>query len=1461
MQSFSLNKVQVDNQTNLVSFNQINKANLSFSKKQPTKSVLPEVNNGSNANSNIVNLLSDSENDDDTSSFQNILSKNLFDENNDINITSRLEPRATRSQTRAEGGSFKHLNVSKLFDGKKDQEISGQEESEEIQMAETHSIDGDDLIDIDQIDIEPLPSIQDEVIVPNSSKITRSSLLRPRVNNITTSIINNGNNKEISNQMLEEISANFVLSSKNVGPEYTNVLVGQSRIDNSNITGCLIPVDASKVKDALLLCKDNQSFSNSGNTLATFNGKLIKQKRVIELKPANIKCIDARKEHQYISFANQPIVVVNKIKKPFNIKLAPELKDKTDDIKLLTNDPKKNLKLHSNPQNVVQLLDAPCSFSDEVIVIDDDVNINVDEPKSLESNKVESQNLLLATVTSNNSINSNSKAIKSYQSGNKKAENDKTQWKVFGKQQNLSNISFKKSDSEDSDHKVDKLNSNIKDTNSHFIKELEFDFDQSISETSLSELYNSVEEVEMHSFDNEELNSLIECGSLDNNVPEKRQNAINMDQEDSSVSESDSNIGAFDTFAQITRVSQKSSSKEAISINRELKVVKQDGKGLRSDEGFVRTDGLDDDQTSALSVTGIPVLQGVISDVMSKIDSDRVAALKTAGVQNVSIDDIVEISSDEEDSANSTQQLEEEEKAKSKGNDLSKTSELGTKIVHGVNNKYNKINMIEKSISKDVTIIRPIINFKSNTLNILNNSVANKKEIENAYSIRKLDLLEPNKNNIETRVVRIIDDNITRANKKQIETELREAEVKTTKELELKVDEQKLQCEENTKNIKETEERKKIEAEERKKKEAEEGKIKEALEKKKIENEVKKKKEEDERKKKDNEDRQKNEAEEKRIKDIEQKKKIEVEEKRIKDDEQKKKIEAEEKKKKDEEEYNMKEQEDKKIKDDEERKIKDNERKKIKDKEDDERNKIKNHNDVQEAEKKTFEAEIMKRVESAEITNKNNQNKINQEFESEKNKPNSVMKKARIVEMSKEKDSESKQIEKIHIPKLDISKMKPTELIKLAKEADAIRAREVIMMEEITKTGVHEANVIKFKKNTVENAKEVELQKVEEAEIQEAKETELRNNKELEHKKSKEEEIQRNEERELKRRAKVEELKKLQYNCTILRPEGKIVQREAKANRNEAESKKVVETNMKDNEDMKVKEVEMNKKIEDPVSKLRGDKKNLEEQPKKSKKSERLVETRKNNVKETGSMETTKLKEQALKKNVVIEAKQTKETENKTAEVQVITRTRGSKAEEKHKQFLESVLQNPSTKSGETLKFLELSTITMNSPVSSNNDGRKSIKNTDSDNHNMGSKSDQKVDLGKNSSERDSNENNKKEDVQQDITSKSRTRSSSTFKSSKAKETKSKSLNLSNEQNIVGSIPKGNTGSKTNIETSSSSASVNHELDSEISKNKLTSNCQKIFSITLFDLDEDQLFKNLPKSLDLTSVKELENKE
>ena len=90
MQSATLNRVQTDNLTS-GSVNQINKSNLSILNRQMPKSPVSAVYNELNENLNVVDLLSDSENEEDnTISIQNIHQKNVFGEKKDAVGTDKV---------------------------------------------------------------------------------------------------------------------------------------------------------------------------------------------------------------------------------------------------------------------------------------------------------------------------------------------------------------------------------------------------------------------------------------------------------------------------------------------------------------------------------------------------------------------------------------------------------------------------------------------------------------------------------------------------------------------------------------------------------------------------------------------------------------------------------------------------------------------------------------------------------------------------------------------------------------------------------------------------------------------------------------------------------------------------------------------------------------------------------------------------------------------------------------------------------------------------------------------------------------------------------------------------------------------------------------------------------------------------------------------------------------------------
>jgi len=469
---------------------------------------------------------------------------------------------------------------------------------------------------------------------------------------------------------------------------------------------------------------------------------------------------------------------------------------------------------------------------------------------------------------------------------------------MFGKAQNLLDTT-KKHSLQDSVTKS-RTNSNINESNNQFIKELDFDFDQSISQTSLSELYNGVEEiVEMHSFDNEELNSLIECGSLDSNETEERIDTVGVDHGDSSVSESDSTIGAFDTFAQITRVRQKSFTSKDIKGTKESKTTNQGVNNLK--ESFCPSEEIYDDQSSTVSVTGIPVLQGVISDVMSQIDLDCVTSHKTITPHKVPITDVVEISSDEEVTVDvpkahplSVKQIQTQEKEvksfKLKEDELIQIHDIESKMYKGVTIKRGT------STSKPINIEMPpciiVTNITSDADRIACNKVLEIKKdtVQKCQDIEMMPLVsntgskrdENELNEIQTHKI-----TVKSANEKLLkETERMKKEAKESEERKKTEAERKIKEEEKMKQ--DDKERKKKEDDERKKKVEDERK-KIELDRKKRELEKKllndlyerKKKEEEERKNREDNERKKKEENERKIKELQEKMKIEEERKRL----------------------------------------------------------------------------------------------------------------------------------------------------------------------------------------------------------------------------------------------------------------------------------------------------------------------------------------------------------------------------------------------------------------------------------------------------------------------------------------------------------------------------------------------------------------------------------------------------
>lgn len=84
------------------------------------------------------------------------------------------------------------------------------------------------------------------------------------------------------------------------------------------------------------------------------------------------------------------------------------------------------------------------------------------------------------------------------------------------------------------------------------VQELDSDSKLSISENVLNLYHNVGEMVKAYFFNNEELNSTIQCVSLDSSETNEPQNVVSVDLDNSSMMENDSSYGAFDTIAQAT---------------------------------------------------------------------------------------------------------------------------------------------------------------------------------------------------------------------------------------------------------------------------------------------------------------------------------------------------------------------------------------------------------------------------------------------------------------------------------------------------------------------------------------------------------------------------------------------------------------------------------------------------------------------------------------------------------------------------------------------------------------------------------------------------------------------------------------------------------------------------------------------------------------------------------------------
>jgi len=1284
--------------TTLGSFNQINKSDLSVSKKQISKSPVSVVKSGSKANLSVVTLLSDSENDED----KNISLKSLFGDKKDT--SNRVEPRATRSQTRAEGG-FKQLNDTKLSDGKKDRESLLQQSGGSL-INEQNSID-DVIADIDQIEVQPLSSVQDEIQTQTPTKLTRSSLQKLRLSSPGDNLLINNkvNTKDISNKMIEEISANFVLNSSQTSlhPQY-QCLLNKSQINNSNISECLATLDRIAVKDAILIRKDSQPVQDTLNTSDR------KQEGVIEINASNV--IDSRNDSKLLSLNNQPVLVVNKIKKPFNIKLTSE--QRVDNIQVTNTDLKKPMQLNNSSQNVITLTDKNCTATvaanddDDVIILDeeiyiDDKNKTPIKTKELSSN-IESQNVSSIVVSPNISSNSKSSLL---QLDEKKNKNDKTPWNMFGKPQNILD-STKKHCHQDNVSKS-RINSNISETNNQFIKELEFDFDQSISQTSLAELYNGVEEiVEMHSFDNEELNSLIECGSLDSNETEERRNTVSVDQGDSSVSESDSTIGAFDTFAQITRVQQRSStSKDIKSDTKELKITNQGIKHFK--ESFCQSDKMENNQSSVVSVTGIPILQGVISDGMNQIDLDSDTSLTTSNSHNLPSNDVVElISSDEEGSVknlkvhslNTQNKINRTDKEKEEKSYELKEAELIK--LHDTEAKAYKDNNINCGISN----IQPI-QIEMPSCIIVKNTIPDpeKLTVDQILEIKK-EAIEDDEIVYYSNPDEIIDLNeFDDDDDDDDEMEPRGIAVKIANEKLLK------EAERKRKEAKENEERRKNE-EERKRKEDE-----------------RLKKEEEERRKKENDDRMKKENEEKKkreeLRDYE----------KMLMNERKKAGEEEERKKKEEYErkiYDL--QRTIKI-----RKEKKQERKTLKEKLEEERQKRDDLVKYDSTMRKEYKVEMENRVvvkeeeiidecvvlEEIVVKDCFVEDTYLNEIKARKDQPKVNLDSKNILnrstELDKIKDIELKSKEESLKRRIELKECKRREDLihqnKISSVSDVTGQNEYNRIPISTKTNQLEIQTKEAKKDEKQRVIEVKLQKLKEADIQRIKEADKQRADEIISRKAeleriKNERIKRAEEVETKKSKEAELRKNIGVKETIIK---ELEKRNILKKINETEYNRSVGYT-----EVKSVKITLKKKNEDFQNETKMEQLNIETSkvPIEHKKSS--IETRKVTPKE--DVEIFNLRERGIKKCIGLDGKNTKVIEPKSSEVKIVTRTRGLKIEEnlKNLELIKTMAYSKMEARVHIIDDLALSSIISSNSVQNrsnfSHEYKKQTKNTDDEN-------------------------------------------------------------------------------------------------------------------------------------------------
>ncbi|KAL4103606.1 hypothetical protein QTP88_018967 [Uroleucon formosanum] len=978
---------------------------------------------------------------------------------------------------------------------------------------------------------------------------------------------------------------------------------------------------------------------------------------------------------EIVEHNNQLILVFDKSKKPFNMKFASEQRNKTNDIQVSNTDVKNPIRMNNSSLNVVKLIDSSCSLpADEVIIIDDDINIIVGNRKIMKSKDSLSKtgSKIFPSTASTSSKSSTG------QSNEKKNKNDTTPRNMFGKAENIFDTR-KNKNLQDSETKSRTNISNIIESNKQLIKELDFEFDQSICLRSLSEVDNGVEEmVEMYSFDNEKLNSLIECGSLDSNELEKRIDTVGVDQGDSSVSENDSIVGAYDTFAQITRVPQKSLTSKDIKDKKESKTSNQTVNHWI--ESLCQSEEIYDNQRSKVSVTGIPVLQGVISDVMSQIDLDSVSSLKTITPPKIPITDVIEISSDEEVTVDvpkahplSVKQMQTQEKEaksyKSKEDELIQIHDIEAKMYKGV------------SITRESSSIKPL-NIEMPPCIVLTNitSDGDRRSCNKLLKFKKDTPENFNNQNIEMMTIVSNSGIVKKVNK------LNESEVIQPHKITMKNTNEKL--------MKEAKER-----EERKKKEDERMKI----------IEYKRKKIED-RKRREFEKKQLSELYERKtkyerkIKKLKLKIKIE-ERKRLKKIEEEKEIERIEMNKKSKDYHTML-------------------REKLTA---DENNQMPMGIVVKEEiideceddilgdiiyEEICIQNEFDEYIEEYEYDECNDNNAYDNEYNNEifeKTKMPNVIPEARGMECIVNNRSELTQTRDCELQSIEESLKSRIKINPSKRNEDLINIKElkVILPQDIQE----QKEYIEFQRQSLER----QSIKAEVAEIQRSKEAEKRRANEIISRKVREAEIKTINEFELERfknhRIKIaKEIDNKKHKEAELRKNIAVDETEIKGLDKRSTLKKVKEPGNHRSSSHPEVNLLKNRGVVSPVH----FKKNNEHAENNTNVEQVLIESRKSPSKD--DIETFDLRERGIRKCVGTEGKTSKEIETKSTEVKMITRTRGLKVEEKLKESNVSknmsINLRPQIKSSGSSSFSASSTRVENPSISSY-EYKKQSRNTD----------------------------------------------------------------------------------------------------------------------------------------------------